>query len=261
MGFRAPEEAILFISEWGPIAKICSLPFIDDSDSLNGMGKEINGYINELIALGAATGLEEGAAFAISGLNIPDDASSVTAESIFSLLKCIRIWRRNGSALPTHFMVKIQTKWVKTTAGYRHPNGCLLFDSSFSCLVHQYDGPFIDEAFYDQEVLASYNNELVSIGVPTDARACCSLMAQHLKTLSNTEAISRIYSYLEAFWWRPHCVNDNWIWIPDGRDKGQWVKPTSCVLSDQSSLFSSQLHILDNFYDQKLLGFFNEAFL
>lgn len=39
------------------------------------------------------------------------------------------------------------------------------------------------------------------------------------------------------------------------------MEPSSCVLYDQSSLFSSQFHILENLYDQKLLGFFNVAFL
>lgn len=212
------------------------------------------------MTLGATTGLEQGASFVISGLSIPNDASVVTPEAAISLLKCIRSWRKNGSALPNYFMSRIATKWVKTTAGYRHPNDCLLFDSMFTSLVHRKDGPFIDEAFYGQEVLASYQNELETLGVIVNARAGCALMAQHLKSLFNVDAISRIYSYLEAFRWKPHNVNDNWIWIPEGSDKGQWVKPASCVLYDSSSLFSSQLHVLAKWYDDKLLTFFNMAF-
>lgn len=258
LGFRAPKEAILFSSEWGPIAQICSLPFVDDSSSPNAMGKEINSYRNELTALGATTALDQGAAFVILGLNIPNEASSVTAGAVISLLKCIRTWRRNGSALPNYFMTRIATKWVKTNAGYRHPNGCLLFDSSFS-YVHRKDGPFMDDAFYGQEVLASYKNELETLGVIANARAGCTLMACHLKSLSNTDVISRIYSYHEASQWRPHYVNDNWIWIPKGRNKGQWVNPNSCVLYDKSCLFSSQLHVLVN--DKKILSFFSMAFV
>ncbi|KAL6623207.1 hypothetical protein ACP70R_033086 [Stipagrostis hirtigluma subsp. patula] len=246
LGFRAPKEAILFGPEWGPISQICSLPFVGDNNSQKGMAKEIYSYRNELISLGATTGLEQGAAFVISGLNIPNDASSVTAEAVNSLLKCIRNWRRNGSALPNNFMVRIATKWVKTTAGYRQPNGCLLFDSSFSSFLHMKDGPFIDEAFYGQEVLVSFKNELETLGVIVNARAGCALMAQHLTGLSNTDAISRIYSYLEAFHWRPYYTNDNWIWIPKGINEGQWVNPTGCVLYDNCSLFSSQLHVLVN---------------
>jgi sacsin len=164
LGFRAPKEAILFSSEWEPIAQICSLPFVDDSSSQNGMGMEINSYRKELTVLGATTGLDQGAVFVISGLNIPNEASSVTAGAVISLLKCIRTWRRNGSALPKYFMTRISTKWVKTNAGYQHPNGCLLFDSSFS-YVHKKDGPFMDDAFYGHEVLASYKNELETLGV------------------------------------------------------------------------------------------------
>ncbi|GJM95690.1 hypothetical protein PR202_ga12461 [Eleusine coracana subsp. coracana] len=111
--------------------------------------EEIYCYRDELIALGAKVGLEQGATFVIPGLNMPSDVSDVTPESVVSLLKCIRIWRKNGSALPENFMSMINLKWVKTTAGYRVPNGCILYDSVCSSHVHRDDGPFIDEVVYE----------------------------------------------------------------------------------------------------------------
>jgi sacsin len=257
-GFRTPKEAILFGSAWEPIASVSSLPFIDDNNTQYGLGKEIYSYRDELIALGSKVGLEQGAAFVISGLNIPYDASAVTPEAVISLLKCIRNWRKNGTALPKSFMSSINSKWVKTTAGYRHPNGCILFESMCSSHVHRDDGPFIDEMFYGQELI-SYESELHAIGV-VNARAGCALMAQHLQCLSNVDKISRIYSYLEAFGWKPRYTSGDRIWIPHDVDEGEWVNPTRCVLYDRNSLFGSQLHVLVKWYDSKLLRYFNKIF-
>ncbi|AQK65212.1 uncharacterized protein [Zea mays] len=260
-GFRSPKEAILFSSEWESIALVSCLPFVDDSDAQYGLGKEIYCYSNELKALGAKTRLEQGAAFVISGLRIPTDPSAVTPQAVISLLKCIRIWRQNGSDLPKSFMSAINLKWVKTTAGYRHPNGCVLFGSVCSSHVYRDDGPFVDEVFYGQE-LVSYESELQKIGVNVDPRAgcACALMAQHLKGLSNADAISRIYSYLEVYRWKPRFTSDDWIWIPHAANQGQWVNPASCVLYDTHGLFGSQLYVLVKWYSSKLLRYFNTAF-
>lgn len=259
LGFRAPQEAIIFGSEWEHVSKISNLPFIDDYYySEYGQGKGISIYRDELMALGAKAELKHGAPFVISGLKIPHDASAITPEAVISLLKCIRSWKMLGSALPDNFMSSINLRWVKTTAGYRHPKNCLLFGPACSSL-HRDDGPFVDEVFYGQEIL-SYESELHTLGVIVDARAGCALMAQCLKSCSNGDAISRIYSYLEALRWKPRNANDNWIWVPQGSDNGQWVSPDRCVLYDRNSLFGSQLHVLVTWYDYKLLRFFKTVF-
>uniref|UniRef100_A0A0E0MMB3 Uncharacterized protein n=1 Tax=Oryza punctata TaxID=4537 RepID=A0A0E0MMB3_ORYPU len=259
LGLRAPQEAILFGSEWEHVSEISSLPFVDDNYySEYGQGKGISIYRDELVALGAKTELKHGAPFVISGLEIPHDASAITPEAVISLLKCIRSWKMLGSALPDNFMSSINMRWVKTTAGYRHPKNCLLFGPACSSL-HKDDGPFVDEVFYGQEIL-SYESELQTLGVIVDARAGCALMAQCLKSCSNGDAISRIYSYLEALRWKPRNASDNWIWVPEGSDNGQWVNPDRCVLYDRNSLFGSQLHVLVTWYDYKLLRFFKTVF-
>ncbi|KAF8659742.1 hypothetical protein HU200_058203 [Digitaria exilis] len=259
LGFRAPKEAIFFSSAWEPVASISSLPFIDDSNMQYGLGEEIHGYRNELIALGSKVGLEQGASFVIYGLNITHDGSAVTPEALISLLKCIRRWRENGTALPQSFMSAINMKWFNTTVGYRHPTGCILFDSVCSSHVERDDGPFIDEVSYGHEIV-SYESELQAIGVIVNARAGCALTAQHLQSLSNVDKISMIDSYLKAFRWKPRYTSDDWIWIPQEADKGQWVKPYSCVLYDRDSLFGSQLHVLVKWYSSKLLRYFNTVF-
>ncbi|XP_022681020.1 uncharacterized protein LOC101763778 [Setaria italica] len=170
-------------------------------------------YMEELSKTGLIAGLKE---------------ATVTPEAIISLLKCIRSWRKNGTALPQSFKSAINVKWVKTTAGYRNPNGCILFESA--------------------------------IGVALNASAGCALMAQHLQGLSNVDKISSIYSYLEACRWKPRYTSDDWIWIPHEADEGAWVNPASCVLYDRNSLFGSQLHVLVKWYNSKLLRYFNTIF-
>ncbi|TVU50337.1 hypothetical protein EJB05_01705, partial [Eragrostis curvula] len=258
-GFRCPNEAILFSSEWAPVSLVSNLPFIDDSDTQYGLGKEIYSYRNELVAMGTKVGLEQGATFVITGLDIPHDASDVTPEAVVSLLKCIRSWKKNRSSLPDNFMSLINMNWVKTAAGYRHPNASILYDLVCSSHLHRADGPFIDEVFYGQK-LVSYESELQSIGVIVNARAGCALMAQHLKTLSNADVIVRIYLHLEALNWKPLCTNDDWIWIPNGADEGKWVNPASCVLYDRNHLFGSQLQVLAKWYNCRLLQYFNTVF-
>ncbi|CAD6253818.1 unnamed protein product [Miscanthus lutarioriparius] len=43
-------------------------------------------------------------------------------------------------------------------------------------------------------------------------------------------------------------------------DGGEWVTSRSCVLHDRNSLFCLQLHVLDKYYDKKLLDFFLYSF-
>uniref|UniRef100_A0A0D9XZ92 Sacsin/Nov domain-containing protein n=1 Tax=Leersia perrieri TaxID=77586 RepID=A0A0D9XZ92_9ORYZ len=209
LGFRSPQEAIIYGSQWEHVSQISNLPFINDDDcSEYGLGKAIDLYRDELMALGAKVELKHGAQFVISGVNIPNDASAIKPEAVISLLKCIRSWRMRGSALPDNFMASINMRWVKTTAGYRHPKNCLLFGPSCSSLLHKEDAPFLDEVFYGQKIL-SYESELKALGVIVDARAGSALMAQCLKSCSDGDAISRIYSYLEASHWKPRNANDN----------------------------------------------------
>lgn len=111
-GFRAAKEAIIFSSAWKPIASVCSLPFIDDKNTQYGHGEIC--YRNELIALGSKVGLEQGAChLGTKSSVVPHDDSAVTPEAVISMLKCIRTWRKKGTALPGGFMSRVNVKgWV-----------------------------------------------------------------------------------------------------------------------------------------------------
>ncbi|TVU25295.1 hypothetical protein EJB05_27787, partial [Eragrostis curvula] len=68
LGFRSPKNCVLFDSSWEPVIPVASLPFIDDSDTSNGTGKEIYSYKKELKALGVTVEFNQGADFVMSSM-------------------------------------------------------------------------------------------------------------------------------------------------------------------------------------------------
>uniref|UniRef100_A0A0E0MFS0 Sacsin/Nov domain-containing protein n=1 Tax=Oryza punctata TaxID=4537 RepID=A0A0E0MFS0_ORYPU len=254
MGFKAPNDAILFNEEWQSLSPIANLPFIDDRDSLHGLGKEIHGYKDALKELGVIVEVKFGSRFVITGLNIPNDPLSKA--TVLALLKCIHIYLASTAALPKGFCENIASKeWLKTTIGYRYPDECILFDPKYTCISKE-DGPFIDEAFYGSEI-ASFKDVLAKIGVIVDIKCGHDLVARHLRNHIDSATISRIYMYLMDCNWEPENKSCNWVWLPNGSGSGEWVSAPSCVLHDRDNLFASQLHVLDKYYDKKLLDYFS----
>jgi sacsin len=260
LGFRSPSEAILFDDTWQSLSPIANLPFIDDGDSLHGLGKEIYDYKDELRELGVTVEAKNGARFAISGLSIPSDPSTLTKATVMSLLACIKSYFKFAASPPKGFEDKICMKWLKTSMGYQCPDECILFDAKQSSLCME-DGPFIDEGFYGSE-LVSFKDSLARIGVTVDVKFGQDLVARHLRSNKVRTTISRIYLYLMECNWKPNDKDksSNWIWIPNEMEDGEWVSSGCCVLSDENNLFSQQIHVLDKYYDKELLVFFSLAF-
>uniref|UniRef100_A0A0D9XSE1 Protein NO VEIN C-terminal domain-containing protein n=1 Tax=Leersia perrieri TaxID=77586 RepID=A0A0D9XSE1_9ORYZ len=256
MGFKAPSDAILFNEEWQSLSPIAKLPFIDDGDTQFGLGKEIHGYKAVLKELGVIVEAKGGARFVITGINIPNDPSIMSKATVLALLECICSYLASTIALPKDFCESIASKeWLKTTIGYRRPDECILFDAKCTCICKE-DGPFIDEAFYGSEI-ASFKDVLEKIGAIVDIKFGHDLVARHLRNHKDNATISRVYMYLMDCNWEPENKTSNWVWIPNGSDGGEWVSPLSCVLHDRDNLFASHLHVLDKYYEKKLLDFFS----
>ncbi|KAF3970886.1 hypothetical protein CMV_005458 [Castanea mollissima] len=256
---RSPRDCILFGPDWQSILPITvDLPFLDDSDSY--YGKDIHKYKEELKNIGVIVEFKDGAKFVAAGLHFPIFPSHITNENVFSLLQCIRILNEQVNySFPDPFLKQISRKWLKTTKGYRAPENCLLFDPRWGSYLRRTDGPFIDENFYGSNITL-YKEELKTIGVILDVEEGCSLIASHLEFHVQLPTIVRIYNYLSLFNWDPDSEVAKGIWIPYGSQNGEWVSPCECVLHDKDGLFSSQLKVLDKYYDQKLLNFFSHAF-
>ncbi|XP_075662629.1 uncharacterized protein LOC142632094 [Castanea sativa] len=255
----SPRDCILFGADWQSILPITvDLPFLDDRD--NYYGKDIHNYKEELKSMGVVVEFKDGAKFVAAGLHFPINPALITAENVFSLLECIRILIQGVNySFPDSFLKQNSRKWLKTTRGYRPPEKCLLFDPRWGSYLERTDGPFIDEDFYGSNITL-YKEELKAIGVTLDVKDGCSLIARHLEFHVHFPTIARIYNYLSLSDWENDSELTKGIWIPYGNKKGEWVSPCECVLHDKDGLFSSQLKVLDKYYDQKLLNFFSHAF-
>ncbi|KAF5193306.1 ATP/DNA binding protein [Thalictrum thalictroides] len=257
LGQRPPKESILFSSDWQYLAPIALLPFIDDSEL--SYGTAIHEYKEELKAIGVVVEFNTGLKFVAAGLRFPENPTDIAPSSVRSLLECVRnMINDNGDFLPKEFLARTSKRWLKTSMGYRQPNECLLFGSEWKSLLQCEDAPFIDDKFYGFD-LVSYQKELHAIGVVVDIGNGCQLVAEQLQSHSVYDVIARIYLYLKKYDWKPENKAFNCIWIPNGSDKGQWVRPEDCVLYDKDALFGLQLKVLDKHYEMKLLTFFSMA--
>ncbi|XP_047306317.1 uncharacterized protein LOC124909709 [Impatiens glandulifera] len=248
--YRMPKECILFGTGWNSISAIARLPFVNEEY----YGKEIYKYRNQLKSMGVNTSRKEGYHFVFDGLSLPSDLSNVSPASVYSLLKCIRIYQLKDSPLPELLVKNLTKKWVKTTVGYRAPNEFLFFDSNWKSL-ERLDGPFIDEEFYGKKI-TSYVDEFKALGNISNI----TLLARHLNFHSNFDNITRIYSHLSNCNWK--CGDDEMIkiWIPIGFNQGIWVDAETCVICDQDDLFGTSFNVLEKFYDKALQDFFSNAF-
>ncbi|XP_020240168.1 uncharacterized protein LOC109819008 [Cajanus cajan] len=252
--YRSPRDCILDGVEWKSISSITCLPFIDDSD--NCYGKGIYEYKEELKSIGAVTKFKDGVKFVPKCLNFPSDPSIIIPESVFSFLECIRLLLKGGDvSIEGDFRKIMSGNWLKTHAGYRPPEKCLLFDSKWNSFLKPTEGPFIDENFYGPKI-ASYKRELDAIGVIVDIEKGCCLVASHLDSLSEYNTIVQIYRYLSEHNWKPTDKAARKIWIPK---IAKWVYPEDCVIHDQDNLFGSEFYVLGDIYDKKILPFFSFA--
>ncbi|KAJ8420402.1 hypothetical protein Cgig2_028074 [Carnegiea gigantea] len=259
--FRSPEDCILYGADWQSISRITVLPFVDDGDKW--YGNSIHEFRDELENLGVLVHFEKGSKLVFEHIFFPQDPADITPDSVISLLKCIKNFTTEGQkSLPETFLKRInQTRWLKTTVGYKSPKECLLFDSKLRSSLQRQDGLFIDEDYYGA-AMSSFKKEIDAIGVIVDMRSsdATSLLAHHIKSQSEFARIVRIYDYLRECDWRPDDGAQKRVWVPTSLSDGMWVNPEECVLHDDHGLFNSLLHILDEHYEQKLLTFFWEAF-
>ncbi|KAL5063000.1 hypothetical protein RYX36_024737 [Vicia faba] len=250
--YMCPRECILYDPEWKSISSITCLPFIDDSDKF--YGTAIHEYKKELKNIGVVTEFKHVVRFVPRCLNFPSNPIIIAPKSVFSLLECIQSLLNQQKHIDDEFKKRLSRNWLKTHAGYRPPETCLLFDSKWSSFFYPTDGPFIDANFYGPNI-ASFQKELNAVGVIVDLEKGCALLASHLVSLSNTDNILKIYRYLAEYNWKPEKKDDKKIWISDGTEGGKWVNSEECIIHDPDKLFNLKYYVLEDIYDKKILPF------
>ncbi|KAG6624971.1 hypothetical protein CIPAW_16G063400 [Carya illinoinensis] len=238
---RSPSNCILYGPNWQSIAPITLLSFIDDSD--NYYGKDIHEYKKELKSIGVVTKFKDGVKFIADGVFSPQDPFIITPANVVALLEFILILLHDHAGshkFPDSFYRRISQKWLKKNDGYRPPDQCYLFDSTWGSHLKHTDGPFLDEGFYGSNI-RSYKKELNAIHVTVNVKKGCLFIASHLNFHHEFSTTKR-------------------IWIPYGTENGKWASPEECVLHDKDDLFSFRVQVLEKYPDQKLLSFFSKAF-
>ncbi|KAF4379461.1 hypothetical protein G4B88_024446 [Cannabis sativa] len=260
-GYMAPSQSIVFSMNWGAVSPFVDLPLIDDGF----YSIMIYRYKDELQMLGAITDFEGGAGFVLEGLKSPIEPEFTTASGTIALLKCLNsvMSKSSDQSLPENFLENIsKSKFLKTTKGYSVPEECVLFDSAWEGTLNQTDVPSIDVMCYESD-LSVYKEQLNAIGVRTDSMEVCSLVSRLLYSQTNTLLITRLYTFLCLFNWKPENSDEfiSLVWIPshDGV-KGKWIKSTQCIRNDDNDLFVTRLHCLSRFYKPELLPLFVSAF-
>jgi sacsin len=219
---------------------------------------KIHEHKAELKSIGVVTEFKDGVRFVPECLDFPSNPSTISPDSVFSLLECIRLLMQDHKlAIEDDFKNGLSKNWLKTHAGYRPPERCLLFESKWSSFLNPTDGPFIDQNFYGPEI-ASFQKELNAIGVISEVEKGCSLLSSHLESLSDHGTIVKIYKYLHEHKWQPEeKAAKNNIWILDGTKGGKWVDSEECIIHDPAKLFGSKFYVLEDIYERNILGFFN----
>ncbi|WJX32086.1 hypothetical protein P8452_20455 [Trifolium repens] len=225
VGFRCPRMCILFGPEWHSISAITCLPFIEyKTDKPCALVFKIYEYKEELESIGVVTDLKDGVRFLPECLSFPSNPSTITPESVFSLLEWIRLLMQyhKPSIEDDDFRKILSQNWLKTHAGYRPPDKW----------------------------------------VTIDVEKGCSLLATHLYSLSyqcDHGTIVKIYTYLCEHNWKPEKKDAKKVWIFNRIKGGKWVDSQECVLHDPAKLFASKFHVLEDIYDSNILLFLHVA--
>ena len=192
-GDRAPVEAVLYNMEWKTASEISVIPFID----VDHYGEEVYSFKSELQLLGVVVAFNGSHQLIVDHLKRPSCLTSLTADSLILLLQCMR---RAESSERVAKALK-GAKCLKTQAGFKSPDECVLCDPEWGCLLQVFNGiPLIHGSFYGRTIF-SYKNELKQIGVVVDFEAATKVFTRCFKERAKKSSISKenVMSFLSCY--------------------------------------------------------------
>ncbi|KAG9446287.1 hypothetical protein H6P81_012415 [Aristolochia fimbriata] len=216
VGYRPPSESFLCDTTWGVVlqsgCELVDIPLIDEGF----YGNRINGYKEELKAVGVMSEFGEACRFIGKHLMSFAASSLLTRSIVLYMLKFIRYLREKYLS-PEEFIKSVkESTWLKTSVGYRSPVGSVLFGSEWHAASRISRLPLIDDTYYGNEIL-SYKEELQLLGVVVKfdlqivaakfalPSSLTSLGADSilliLKCIQNSQASNQIVSVLKSQKW------------------------------------------------------------
>ncbi|KAJ1685581.1 hypothetical protein LUZ63_016971 [Rhynchospora breviuscula] len=206
-GLLPPPASYFIRSEHEALLQLSDLPLVDKRF----YGPRIGDYENELMFLGVMVNIEQVFRQIPMKLRFPADASLISRESALFLLKCIR---KLGESEP-EVLEKIKNfPWIKTIAGHKFPNECILYDMQWGLLMFSSKMPLIDVTYYGDDIW-SFVMELKVIGVAVDLSDTEKKITDVFKSLLSSSSgptcsdVAMILNYVKCISNRmPHALPD-----------------------------------------------------
>ncbi|KAM7252657.1 hypothetical protein ACFE04_008166 [Oxalis oulophora] len=267
-GFRPPSQSFKLSSTSlenilvnGSV--LVDIPLLD----LNFYGEKILEYQEELKTIGVMFEFGEACKFIGNRLMSLAASCALKRTDVLSILAFIQ-FLTSKSLPPDDFIKSIkEKKWLKTSQGFRSPEGSILSGDDWKAASQISDIPFIDEMFYGAEIL-KFKTELQLLGVVVSFD--CQMVVDNLKSATcnmanlSSEAMLLILSCMQRFSGSSHdklikaiknakCLKTNLGYKSPG--KCYWFDQEWAPLLHVFSVFP----LLDlEFYDSSLLAFKNE---
>ncbi|CAL5348684.1 unnamed protein product [Camellia sinensis] len=181
LGYRPPLQSFLPSSSWGELLQnesvLVDIPIIDQSF----YGDKINGYKDELRAIGVMFDYNEACQFIGKHLMALAASTTLTRANVVSILTFIKFLREKLLS-PDDFIRSIREgRWLITTLGYNSPVGSVVFSEKWRAASEISDIPFINQNFYGDEIL-NFKRELEMLGVVICFNQNYKLVVDNLKS-------------------------------------------------------------------------------
>ncbi|KAL3575504.1 hypothetical protein D5086_023605 [Populus alba] len=188
--YRYPDECFLFHPEWGCLLNVFGgFPLVNSKF----YGSNIISYKKELKDLGVRVDFEDAVEVFIDTFR--NLASSMTKESVFSLLSCYRKLKGTPHKFPSDLKKCIREEnWLRTRLGdYKSPSNCILFSPEWKSICPITRLPLIDDSdkYYGNDI-HKYQKELKSMGVIVEFKDGVKFVAAGLRFPQNPRHIARV---------------------------------------------------------------------
>ncbi|KAJ6418035.1 hypothetical protein OIU84_001426 [Salix udensis] len=178
LGYRCPDDCFLLHPEWGCLLNVFGgFPLVDS----NFYGSDIISYKKELKDLGVKVDFNDAVKEFL--VTFRKQASSMTKESLISLISCYRMLKGTQHKFPSDLKKCIREEnWLRTRLGdYRSPSNCILFGPEWESIDPITCLPFIDDSdkYYGNDI-HEYQKELKKMGVVVEFKAGAEFVAAGL---------------------------------------------------------------------------------